>query len=88
MILKNTFKYKSADKYTKIKWIIIKFMLYRSYILHFRVRMVQLSKSLHPNVHICTYMYIYTHSVTFIYNYWALTLAMSSYHRNTAIQHK
>ncbi len=28
--------------------MIIKFMLYRSYILHFRVRMVQLSKSLHP----------------------------------------
>jgi hypothetical protein len=28
--------------------MIIKFMLYRSYILHFMVRMVQLSKSLHP----------------------------------------
>ncbi len=49
MIFKNTFKYKRADKYTKIKWIILKFMLYRSYILHFRVRMVQLSKSLHPH---------------------------------------
>jgi hypothetical protein len=47
-MLKNTFKYKRAYKYTKIKWMIIKFMLYRSYILHFRVRMVHLSKSLHP----------------------------------------
>jgi hypothetical protein len=52
MILKNTFKYKRAERYTKIKFMIIKFMLHRSYILHFRDRMVQVSKSHHPIPHI------------------------------------